>query len=174
MEYTLKTKTQKANADIPHKLTRRSSLGDEVYDTLLTQLISLKILPGEGISVDALSHELGVSQTPIRAALIRLEAEGLVAKKHNFGYSAAPMPTREKFNEIYEIRLLLEPHATAKAAKNMTDVLWNRLQEIAENMVKLAEGEGGPSPPMASSRSKMLCFIPSLLSIARMPFLPVP
>lgn len=133
-------KTQKANADIPHNLTRRSSLGDEVYETLLTQLISLKILPGERISVDTLAHELGVSQTPIRAALIRLEAEGLVAKKHNSGYSAAPMPTCAKFKEIYEIRLLLEPHATAKAAKNMTDGLRNRLQETNENMAKLAEG----------------------------------
>ncbi len=102
------------------ELPRRASLGDDVYEALLTRLISLKIAPGARINVDALVKELGVSQTPIRAALVRLEAEGLVVKTHLVGFSAAPLPTRRHFEQIYELRLLLEPVAAAKAASSLT------------------------------------------------------
>ncbi|XAH21391.1 GntR family transcriptional regulator [Xylophilus sp. GW821-FHT01B05] len=98
---------------------RRASLGDEVYESLLSQLISLKIAPGSRIAIDALVRDLGVSQTPIRAALIRLENEGLVVKTHNIGYSAAPMPSQNRFSQIYEMRLLLEPHAAFLAARGL-------------------------------------------------------
>ncbi len=115
-------------------VTPRLSLGDEVYELLLSQLISLKISPGSRIAVDALVRELGVSQTPIRAALIRLENEGLVVKTHNVGYSAAPMPSRDKFHQIYDMRLLLEPYAAAKAAEKLTDTSREQLEEIAQSM----------------------------------------
>ena len=104
----------------PEMPPRRASLGDDVYEALLTRLISLKIAPGARISVDGLVKELGVSQTPIRSALVRLEAEGLVVKTHLVGFSAAPMPSRRHFEQIYELRLLLEPVAAAKAARTLT------------------------------------------------------
>jgi DNA-binding GntR family transcriptional regulator len=103
--------------DTNPSVIRRASLGDEVYENLLSQLISLKIAPGSRVAIDALVRELGVSQTPIRAALIRLENEGLVVKTHNVGYSAAPMPSQGRFSQIYEMRLLLEPHAARMAAR---------------------------------------------------------
>ncbi len=111
-------------------LPRRPSLGDEIYDTLLSQLIALKIPPGSRIAVDALVRELGVSQTPIRAALIRLESEGLVVKTHNVGYSAAPLPNRRQFAQVYEIRMLLEPHAAALAARHFTPDLEPELEAL--------------------------------------------
>jgi DNA-binding GntR family transcriptional regulator len=98
----------------------RDSVGRDVYEALLTQLIELKIAPGDRIAVDALVREFGVSQTPIRAALIRLEAEGLVVRKYNSGYSAAPIPSRQRFQDIYEFRLLVEPAAAALATERMT------------------------------------------------------
>lgn len=115
----------------------RVSLGDAVYDALLSRLISLAIPPGSRIGVDAMVRELGVSQTPIRAALIRLESEGLVVKTHNIGYSAAPLPTPKRFAEIYEMRLLLEPEAAAKAALNMTPEKLAELEKIADTMSSL-------------------------------------
>lgn len=99
---------------------RRPPLGDDVYEELLSRLISLNIAPGARMNVDSLVKELGVSQTPIRSALVRLEAEGLVVKTHLVGYSAAPMPNPQRFEQIYELRLLLEPVAVAKAAHNLT------------------------------------------------------
>lgn len=115
-------------------LSRRPSLGEEVYETLLAQLISLKIAPGSRIAVDALVREMGVSQTPIRAALIRLENEGLVIKTHNVGYSAAPMPSRERFEQIYDLRLLLEPYTAQQTAEKLTDEVRRELIELDDGM----------------------------------------
>ena len=56
----------------------RGRMADEVYDTLLGQLMSLRIEPGSRVTIDALARELRVSQTPIRDALNRMEADGLV------------------------------------------------------------------------------------------------
>jgi DNA-binding GntR family transcriptional regulator len=109
---------------------RRPSLGDDVYDALLTRLISSRIPPGARITVDGLVKELGVSQTPIRAALVRLEAEGLVIKTHLVGYSATPLPDRRRFEQIYELRLLLEPVAAAKAARSLTAAHRTKLEDL--------------------------------------------
>lgn len=115
-------------------MARRPSLGDEVYETLLSQLISLRIAPGSRIAVDALVREMGVSQTPIRAALIRLENEGLVMKTHNVGYSAAPMPSRAMFEHIYDLRMLLEPFAARRAAENLSDTSRTELLALEHAM----------------------------------------
>ncbi len=102
-------------------LKRPPRLGDEVYNAIYARLMSLKIPPGGRISVDNLVRELGVSQTPIREALSRLEAQGLVVKTHLIGYSAAGQMDRQRLEQLYEVRLLLEPFAAAKAALNMSD-----------------------------------------------------
>lgn len=120
--------------DNPNEFARVPSMGERVYESLLSQLISLKIAPGSRISVDALVRELSVSQTPIRAALIRLESEGLVIKTHNVGYSAAPMPSRQRFGEIYDLRELLEPYMAARAATRLTSSQHDELTSLASQM----------------------------------------
>ncbi|VVE26276.1 GntR family transcriptional regulator [Pandoraea anhela] len=121
----------------PERELTRQPLGNQVYEALLSRLISLKLPPGARISIDALARELNVSQTPIRAALIRLEAEGLVAKTHNIGFSAAPMPTRQRFEEIYDLRLLLEPYMAGRAAQQMTTAQKDALLAIERQMTSL-------------------------------------
>jgi len=117
---------------------RRVSLGNDVYEALLSRLISLKISPGSHINVDSLAKELGVSQTPIRAALVRLESEGLVIKTHLVGYSAAPLPNRQRFEQIYELRLVLEPIAAAKAAHGLGAAGLTILRDAHSAMAELA------------------------------------
>ena len=94
---------------------RANSLSGDVYEAIFAQLMALKIPPGARITVDALAKEFNVSQTPIREALGRLEGEGLVVKQHLIGFRAAPQITRKRFDELYELRLLLEPHAARQA-----------------------------------------------------------
>lgn len=110
---------------------RAASLSEEVYEAIFARLMALKIPPGARITVDNLVRELSVSQTPIREALGRLEGEGLVVKTHLVGYSAAPQITRRRFNELYQLRLLLEPDAAARAAAAMTDAALAELTEAA-------------------------------------------
>jgi len=112
------------------------SVGDRVYEALLSRMISLKIAPGSRISIDALTRDLGVSATPIRAALIRLEASGLVEKTHNIGYSAASMPSRQRFEEMFDLRLLLEPYMAARAAERLSFEMREELAKLAAAMAQ--------------------------------------
>lgn len=120
-------------------LTRPNSLAGDVYDAIFAQLMSLHIPPGARITVDTLVRELNVSHTPIREALGRLEGEGLVLRAHLVGYSAAPQVSRVRFDELYELRLMLEPEAAAKAAARMDDTGLGALQRLAGVM---AQGDG--------------------------------
>jgi DNA-binding GntR family transcriptional regulator len=121
-------------------IQRHKGLADDVYGAIFNKLMSLEIAPGSRITVDGLVRELEVSQTPIREALGRLEGEGLVVKTHLVGYSAAPQITRRHFDELYELRLLLEPDAARRAASRITEEKMRRLAETAEQMRRLDGG----------------------------------
>jgi DNA-binding GntR family transcriptional regulator len=117
-------------------LPSRRSVGDDIYEVLLARLISLKIPPGARISIDKLARELGASQTPIRAALIRLEAEGLIDKTHLIGYRATAIPSAQRFGEMFQLRLLLEPHAAGQAAIRLSADEREDLRSLVNNMVE--------------------------------------
>jgi DNA-binding GntR family transcriptional regulator len=118
-------------------IQRRKGLADDVYGAIFNKLMSLDIEPGARLSVDGLVRELKVSHTPIREALGRLEGEGLVVKTHLVGYSAAPQITRRRFDELYQLRLLLEPDGARRAVTNITVSRLRKLKETAEHMRKL-------------------------------------
>jgi DNA-binding GntR family transcriptional regulator len=119
-------------------IQRHKGLADDVYEAIFNKLMSLEIAPGARITVDGLVRELGVSHTPIREALGRLEGEGLVVKTHLVGYSAAPQITRRRFDELYELRLQLEPDGARRAALRVSDERLSKLKEIAGLMSKLS------------------------------------
>lgn len=123
------------------QLARRPvGLGEEVYNVLFAQIMSLQIAPGSRITIDALARELGVSPTPVREALGRLEGEGLIHRTHLVGYRAAPQLSRRQFDDLYDLRLMLEPYAAAKAAENISEAALAELSALSTGM---ADGEGG-------------------------------
>lgn len=123
-------------------LRRPARLGDEVYSAIFARIMSLEIAPGARISVDAMARQLGVSQTPIREALARLESEGLVIKTHLIGYSAAPQLSARQFVDLYELRLLLEPFAARKCAEIMPPEVIGQLAALCGEMEALSHREG--------------------------------
>lgn len=122
------------------------SLSEAVYEAVLTKLLELEIKPEERISVDGLCRALGVSQTPLRQALTRLEAQGLVTKTHLVGYRAAPELTRAQFEQLYEARMQLEPFVAAKAAATMEQQELDRLDEMLQ---QLLSEDGANKPAVA-------------------------
>jgi DNA-binding GntR family transcriptional regulator len=114
-------------------------LGDEVYNSLYNQLMSQVISPGARISIDKLVRELGVSQTPIREALSRLEAQGLVVKAERGGYGATAQMDASRFDDLRELRMLLEPVSARKAAGSITQSQLVELRLLASKM----EGKSG-------------------------------
>jgi DNA-binding GntR family transcriptional regulator len=113
--------TEPPGASPRGQISRPSGLVENVYARIRDDIMSLKIAPNARISVDSLVRELGVSQTPIREALSMLEANGLVTKQRFVGYCAAPTLNRKQFEDLYEIRLLLEPYGARRAAQKMID-----------------------------------------------------
>lgn len=118
-------------------------LADEVYDTLLGQLMSHRIEPGSRVTIDVLARELGVSQTPIRDALNRMEAEGLVVRVPHAGYRIPPQITRHRFEDMVEVRLLLEPAAARRSAERASLA---QVAGLRRMLAEMAELEGGNGP----------------------------
>jgi DNA-binding GntR family transcriptional regulator len=116
------------------------TLVDWAHENLLSMLVSMEIAPGARIGIDAVARTLGISPTPIREALSRLEAEKLVYKVPNVGYRAASQMTREGLHELYTLRMLIEPFAAREAAAEMNDVA---LRELSGMEADLAEGQSG-------------------------------
>jgi len=100
---------------------KRSTLGDDVYQTLRAAVMEHTLAPGDRMNIDALARELEVSPTPVREALARLESEGLVRKRPLAGYTVSPLLTLAEFGDLFDMRLLLEPAAARWAAARATD-----------------------------------------------------
>lgn len=92
---------------------------DDVYLRLRRRLIEGQYPPGSRLVEERLAHDFGVSRTPIRQALARAAAEGLVQLFPNRGAVARSF-TPDDLLEIYELRAVLEGHAAARAATQIS------------------------------------------------------
>ncbi|OWT69140.1 MULTISPECIES: GntR family transcriptional regulator [unclassified Achromobacter] len=89
------------------KLVRRTTV-DLVLDELRQQVLSGRLRPGEPLRQEALADELGVSRIPVREAIRRLEAEGLVSIHAHRGAYVIPLSTSEVV-QTFELRMQVEP-----------------------------------------------------------------
>lgn len=124
-------------------------LRDVVFNTLRQAILKGELKPGERLMEIALAERLGVSRTPIREAMRKLELEGLVVMIPRRGAQVANI-TEKDLNDVLEVRIALENMAIEKACKRMTeeelDKLWRAAREfehtMAEgNLVRLAEAD---------------------------------
>lgn len=90
---------------------------DVAYDYIRKKIVSGEYSPGSALMTEALSAEIKVSRTPVREALHKLKAEGLVSISPRLGASVKKMDVKE-FREMCELRLALEGHAAGLAALN--------------------------------------------------------
>lgn len=101
--------------------SQRLPLSDGVYESVKGLIMDHTVAPGDRVNIDALARQLGVSPTPVREALARLESDGLVRKRPLAGYTTTPLLTRAEFDELFEMRLLLETATAERAAKGAVD-----------------------------------------------------
>jgi DNA-binding GntR family transcriptional regulator len=103
------------------KKLRRSSLSDDAYTFIRALFLSGdRYSPGDKISVEELSRELGVSRTPLWGAVYRLEAEGIVEIVPRLGVYLVDYDPK-KVIEIYMAREALEGVAARLAAERITE-----------------------------------------------------
>lgn len=89
---------------------KNESLKLQAYNLLKEKVILCKYAPGSQLNEEFLQKELGMSRTPIRDALSRLEQEGLIAIRPKKGITVAQLSIKE-LNMIFELRQLLECYA---------------------------------------------------------------
>lgn len=112
----------------------RIPLADRAYDELLLQVISGRRPPGDWLNIGALSREMGLSATPIREALARLEPTGLVRRNPLRGYEVAPLLSPAEIGQLMDARLLFEPTFVASATTNATPTFLQQLMSTIETM----------------------------------------
>lgn len=101
-------------------VTRRISRVEEAYARLKAEIRSNAIPPGFQATEPEFAQRLGMSRTPVREALIRLDAEGLVALKPRHGARVLPITARD-MREIYSLLISIEPDAAADLAARRLD-----------------------------------------------------
>lgn len=107
-----------------------SSLADKIFIKLEEDILSEKYKAGEVLTEMKLSEELGVSRTPIREALSRLEQEELITFLPK-GIKVLGV-SLEDLKDIYDIRIAIEGMAAEKAAEKMSDAQLKEIEEIVE------------------------------------------
>ncbi|MCR2762831.1 GntR family transcriptional regulator [Microbacterium sp. zg.B48] len=124
------------------RLPSRQSLADSIYEILLDQLIEGEIQAGSAMNIESLSRDLGVSPTPIREALARLEATGLVEREALRGYRAAPLFTMDQLLQLMDARAIVEAPGARLACSNATAPFLAALRDNLSRM-RLLEREAG-------------------------------
>jgi len=120
----------------------RQVLADQVYEELLAALIDGRLAAGESLNIDALARDFGISPTPIREALARLESTGLVIRAALKGYKVAPLFSVDELSELMEARLVLEPENAFRACGHSTDDFVTELDSSIQQLSRSAERNG--------------------------------
>jgi len=115
----------------------------QVYGSLRTAILSLDVAPGERVSERGLETAYGVSRTPARAALMRLESEGLV-RREGRGWIVTPIDLVE-IHAISELRAAVEAAAVRYAVERATSDDIDALRELLDADRPPAEGAGAGS-----------------------------
>ncbi|MGM9490827.1 GntR family transcriptional regulator [Ideonella sp. YS5] len=92
------------------------TLADQAYGRIKQMIFAFTLMPGDRFSEGELSQRLAVSRTPLRQALQRLEREGFLQVMPKIGWQVAPLDF-DVFDELYDLRVLLECHAARRLAE---------------------------------------------------------
>lgn len=128
-----------AKADVPETL-KRHALADQVYVRIMADLVDERIPPDSPVSIDGLARTLGVSQTPVREALTRLEQTGLVTRMPFRGFRSAPPFSLEDLRQLSYARRVIEPTNAWLAAEGSTIELCTGLDQDIIDLAKAPRG----------------------------------
>jgi len=112
----------------------------QAADAIRESILAGRIPAGARIAEIDLARQLSVSRTPIREALSRLAAEGLVELSPNRGARVASWASQE-LREIFEVRLRLEPYAVSQAVPLLSPAEVDELGALAASMLALGRDQ---------------------------------
>ncbi|NPV26903.1 MAG: GntR family transcriptional regulator [Firmicutes bacterium] len=120
---------------IPVKLDNYKPLREIVFESLREAIISGILKPGERLMEVQLAEEMGVSRTPVREAIRKLELEGFVVMIPRKGAYVAGISMKDVV-DVFEIRAALEALAAGLAAERITE---EEMEQMERNLVRKAE-----------------------------------
>ena len=119
----------------PIKLDSYQPLREVVCETLRNAIVSGILQPGERLMEIQVAEELGVSRTPVREAIRKLELEGFVVMIPRRGTYVSDLSIKD-INEVYEVRTALDVLAAELAAERITE---EELEEMERLLVEIGE-----------------------------------
>lgn len=118
--------------------TAGTRLSDEAVLRIRDMVMNGTLAPGSRIREVALAQDLGMSRTPVRDGLRRLEAEGLIREVPHQGYVVVEI-SADELSDIYRVRAVLEGLAAEQAATRLGRIDLARLEDLIESMALEAE-----------------------------------
>jgi DNA-binding GntR family transcriptional regulator len=122
---------------------RRVLLADDSYRILREALVANRLAAGTRLSIEQLAEDMNVSITPIRHALVRLEADGFVTRAPYKGYVVSLLLDPSAVSDIFDARLMIETELAERAAARASKADIDELTELA-GREPMSET---PSPP---------------------------
>jgi DNA-binding GntR family transcriptional regulator len=129
---------ERSSSSLPSVGEGGERLADRVYEALRFAIHDGTLAPGTRLRQEALADELGVSRTPLREALLRLERAGLVEAVPRRGW-VVPGLSLETIRHLYEARELIEAHAVAGAAAAQTPQTLEAIEAAYDVLLLAAE-----------------------------------
>ncbi|MEP1206415.1 MAG: GntR family transcriptional regulator [Rhizobiaceae bacterium] len=109
------------------------SSGEAAYHSLMTALREGTYRPGDRLREEEVGQRLGLSRTPVREALRRLEAHGIVEHRPRIG-AVIKVLEHSEVVELYEMRIVLERTAAEMAAKHGSQAEFDTLDELNQRI----------------------------------------
>lgn len=118
-------------------LNNYKPLREVIFDTLREAIIAGELKPGERLMEVKLAEKMGVSRTPVREAIRKLELEGLVEMLPRKGAHVAELSVKD-IMDVLEVRATLDGLATALAAERITDEEIKKLEHVHSQFLNYA------------------------------------
>ena len=117
------------------------TLSEQIFSVIRDRIVAGKVPPDLAIRQEALASEFGCSKIPLREALARLEQEGLVISQANRGFFVRPL-SAEEAEDIYALRLKIEPDAVGEAARRANDADRAAARAALDATIERSDGIG--------------------------------
>lgn len=117
----------------------RLGLSARVQAALLELIVAGILEPDQPLRIDALSTRLGVSATPVREALVRMEASGIVTRETNKGFRVAPRLDPQDLDDLFEARITLEARLAQLACRHVSSSMLEGMAEALETQRSLSQ-----------------------------------